>query len=62
VGDAMMISNTHSELAKILKDTPWAAGWKRVIGRLPGARPSVEPVYFAKVRSRAQIVPWGSIF
>lgn len=56
-GEWLLISNTHAELSKLLRDTPWAGGWKRVLARLPGAGASTSPVRFAGVQSRVVRVP-----
>lgn len=42
----MIISNTHSGIAKILRETPWATNWSRILLRLPGAT-RTGPVRFA---------------
>lgn len=56
-GEMLCISNTHAELAKLLRDTAWAAGWKRVLSRLPGAEACPSPMRFAGVQSRVVRVP-----
>ena len=56
--DAMVISVSHSGIAKILKDTEWAKTWGRTLRRLNGARPADQPIRFGAVRSRAVNIPW----
>jgi putative DNA primase/helicase len=60
-GSYIVVSNTHSELAKLLADSPWAAGWRRVLARVDGANPSPLAVRFAGVRSRSIRVPFAFI-
>lgn len=55
------ISNTHAELKKVLRDTPWASGWRRILARLSGARTSKAPVWFAGSKTRAVLVPFSAI-
>ena len=56
-GTQLVIANKHAELEKLLKDTPWGSGWRRILGRIEGATPSPDPVRFAGTRSRAICVP-----
>lgn len=56
-GSMLYISNTHAELKKLLKDTPWAAGWRRVIGRIPGAEAPPSPIRFGGSKTRAIGIP-----
>lgn len=53
----LLVSNTHAELKRILRDTPWASGWRRVLSRLPGAITKTSPVRFAGTQTRAVSVP-----
>ena len=54
----IIVSNTHPELARILADTPWAAGWGRTLSRLPGAESVSKPVRFNDHHvARATFVP-----
>ncbi len=36
-GGQMIVSNTHSGVAKILQHTPWSKNWSRILTRMPGA-------------------------
>lgn len=36
------VSTNHPALAKILTNTPWAAGWSRTLARLPGAESGIQ--------------------
>ena len=57
----LLVANQHKELAKILKDTAWNSGWRRVLARINGAK-SVETIpRFAGIRSRALSVPINEI-
>lgn len=35
--EGITVSSNHTELGRILKDTPWSAGWQNALARLPGA-------------------------
>lgn len=56
-GSFLVVSNSHAELQRLLKDTPWAAGWRRILGRIEGASGSDYPVRFAGVKTRAVRIP-----
>lgn len=56
-GQYILVSNTHTELKRILSDSPWAAGWRRVLARIPGAISATNGARFAGVKSRATKVP-----
>lgn len=56
-GRYLIISNTHNEIKRILRDTPWAAGWRRVLSRFEGAEPCPAPVRFAGSQTRAVRIP-----
>lgn len=56
-GSTLTIANKHAELERLLKDSPWGSGWKRILGRINGARPSFDVVRFAGTRSRAVCIP-----
>ncbi len=60
-GPYFIVSNTHSELAKLLKESAWAAGWRRVLGRIDGVKTPSEAIRFAGVRSRAIKIPFTFI-
>lgn len=57
----LVVSNTHTELKRILADSPWAAGWRRVLARIPGALAATHGARFAGVKSRATKVPLSFI-
>lgn len=59
-GGWLIVSNTHNELKRMLRDTPWAAGWRRVLARLSGAEPCPAPVRFAGSQTRAIRIPLDS--
>ena len=59
----LLVSNQHSEIARILEKTPWAGGWSRVLKRLPGAQSTSDPVRFGpEAKQRAVQVPLACIF
>lgn len=53
----LLVSNTHAELKRVLRDTPWASGWRRVLVRIPGATSKQQPVRFNGTQTRAVGVP-----
>src|SRR5690554_3490230 len=56
-GNYLDVANKHAELQKLLRDSPWAAGWRTILGRIEGAGPRPEPVRFAGVVSRVTRIP-----
>lgn len=56
-GRSLVVANQHAELTKLLTGTPWGAGWKRILSRIPGATTATAPVRFAGTRSRAVKIP-----
>jgi len=60
-GDALMVSNTHAQLKRILKDTPWGGGWGRLLKRIPGATAPATPQRFAGTQTRAVRIPIAQI-
>lgn len=56
-GGYLAVSNTHSELQSILRNSAWGVAWRRVLGRIDGAKPSPNAVRFAGARSRAILIP-----
>lgn len=60
-GTNLSVANKHAELEKLLKDTPWGAGWRRILGRIPDAHASFDAVRFAGTRSRAVRIPLSFI-
>lgn len=55
------ISNTHTFLAKILRDSPWPTNWSRILSRIPGAISS-KPVHFTGGSARGVSIPLDQIF
>ena len=53
----VLVSNNHAELARILKDSPWGAGWRRVILRIEGAETGSAAKKFAGSVSRYTKIP-----
>lgn len=60
--DYVTVSNTHSAMAKLLRDTPWPTNWGRILKRLPGAEATEKPVYFSGGSARGVNVPLKVIF
>lgn len=58
--DCMVISVSHSAIARLLRETEWAKTWGRTLRRLPGAQSTDHPVRFAEVRSRGVEIPYPS--
>lgn len=56
-GSFLLVSNTHAELKRLLSDTPWGAGWRRILGRIEGAEGIEQPVRFAGVKTRSIRIP-----
>ena len=56
-GDRLKVANSHAELSKVLRDTPWGSGWRRILARIEGAHATFDVVRFAGVRSRAVSIP-----
>lgn len=55
-------ADRHTELEKILKDTPWGACWARVFARVRGAQKSKNAMRFgAGVQQRAVGIPDGAL-
>lgn len=55
--EALLVSNSHSQIAKMLAQTAWSKNWSRILKRLPGAATS-NPIRFgAGVQSRATMIP-----
>ena len=59
--DSLTVANRHVELDRVFTGTPWAAGWRRILGRIDGATNSAEAVRFAGARSRAVVIPMAYI-
>lgn len=56
----LMISESHPELRRILKETPWGQGWARILARIQGAE-TVKGYRFAGIVQRAVGVPIAAI-
>lgn len=59
--DWLTISNTHTGVAEILRGTPWAKGWPRVLRRVAGARQTDGSVRFGATRGRGVEIPLEAI-
>lgn len=57
--DGLMVSISHNELAKILRDTEWSISWGRTLARLPGATTPNGSQRFQSIRSRAIKIPYS---
>ena len=56
--DGMVISVSHSAIAKMLRDTEWAKTWARTLLRIPGANRTMQAVRFGSIRTRGVEIPW----
>lgn len=56
-GRYLDVANRHAELQRLLRESPWAAGWRTILRRIDGARPLNEPARFAGVLSRGTRIP-----
>lgn len=55
--DTFTVSNTHTAIEGVLRGTPWARGWGRVLRRVPGARPTENIVRFGAIQGRGVEIP-----
>lgn len=55
------IANTHRELDRIMRESPYPDSFGRIIARLGSAKKSAQPKRFAGVQSRATWVPLTAI-
>ena len=60
-GRSLLVSNNHTELRRILSDTPWGAGWKTILRRLPGAACPKQSYRLAGTPTRVTSIPMESI-
>jgi putative DNA primase/helicase len=56
-GERLVVSNSHSGIKRVLRDTPWATGWCRILKRIDGGAASTNVVRFGPLQSRAVYVP-----
>ncbi len=58
----LIIGNSHPELNRILKETPWLRNYNKLLMRLEGAE-DMDPTTFASgIKSRATKIPLKSLF
>lgn len=57
----LWVANTHAELAKTLRDTPWSSGHRRLLLRIEGAHVGDKMAKFAGTTSRFVAIPLSSI-
>jgi len=50
--DHLVVSSSHSAVAKILERTEWGKNWRLTLGRLPGAKPTHGTVRFGATKTR----------
>ena len=55
--DRLCVANTHAELAKTLRDTPWSSGHRRMLLRVDGAETGQKAMKFAGSASRYVSIP-----
>lgn len=56
----LVVSESHQEIRKALRDTPWCGGWGRILERLSGAE-RVSSIRFAGIKNRAVRIPISEI-
>lgn len=59
--DGVWVANSHPEITRMLRDTPWAGSHRRVLARLQGAECSETSIRFSGVKTRAVKVPLSMI-
>jgi putative DNA primase/helicase len=59
--DVMVISVSHNEIAKILKDSEWSISWGKTLRRLPGAEDTDGSVRFGSTKSRGVEIPYQTL-
>ncbi|MCD6307402.1 MAG: hypothetical protein J7M24_00245, partial [Candidatus Latescibacteria bacterium] len=58
----LVISNSHSGIAKILRETPWAKAWNRVLKRISEEKTFERNVKFSGTTHRGTFIPFSEIF
>ncbi len=58
--DCIVISVSHNEIAKILRDSEWAISWGKTLARLPLAENTDGSVRFGSTKSRGVEIPYPS--
>lgn len=56
-GAAMLVSNNHAQIKRLMAGTPWPVNWGKVLQRLPGAEAYAKAVYFCGSTSKAVRIP-----
>lgn len=56
--DGLVVSSSHSAIARLLKGTDWDKNWKLTLGRLAGAYPTRRAVRFGSVRTHGVTIPY----
>lgn len=57
IDDGVLISNSHTGIKEMLRQTPWASEWGRILKRLPGARPHRQERFGAGGSARSTFIP-----
>lgn len=57
IDDGVLVSNNHTGIKEILRSTPWAAEWGRILKRLPGAKPHKQERFGAGGSARSTFIP-----
>lgn len=60
-GSELWVANTHAELTKTLRDSPWSSGHRRLLLRIDGAHVGDKMAKFAGTTSRFVAIPLSSI-
>lgn len=59
----LVVSTSHSALAELLRDTPWATGWSVFLRRLDGVEVYGKAIRFAGgAPTKAVLIPWETVF
>jgi len=61
VGSELWVANTHAEITKTLRDSPWSSGHRRLLLRIEGSKSAANPAKFAGTLSRYVSIPLSSI-
>lgn len=56
----IVVSESHPEIRRMLRDTPWGGGWARILERIPGGE-SHTSIRFHGVRHRAVSFPLDEV-
>jgi putative DNA primase/helicase len=61
-GENLFVANSHSALARVLFNTPWAKNWRLILKRMPGAAASGPMRFGGSAPERAVSIPLAVVF